>query len=396
MQTTYKTIVIILILFFVFGLGIGVGYGVTTYLNAYETPSEEMAEDFSLFWEVWNIVGDKFYGGTPDSDIVTYGAIRGALATLEDPYTIFVEPQPRELERDALAGQFGGIGAYVKRNEEDHVILDPMPDSPSAKAGLFKDDILIKVDDTDIVPDMTTDEVVLLIRGKVGTEVSLTVTREDSPEPIVLVIERAIIETPSMEWRISEEDANIGYVRIWRFTNRTNDELGAALEELQQNGAEKYILDLRGNGGGLLQSAKDVSSHFLNGEIILKEDRRGQSQKTHKASRGGTLLEEPLVLLVDGGSASASEIVAGALQDYGRAVLIGERTYGKGSVQLVYDLPDGSSLHITVAKWFTPDDHSIDRTGLSPDFEVLFTEEDHAQQRDPQYIRAVEFLQMGE
>jgi carboxyl-terminal processing protease len=393
MTNFYKTVISFLVGLFIFGLGIGVGYGLTTYVRQESQPIKTASHDFGLFWEVWTIVEDKFYNGIPDDVHTTYGAIRGALAALEDPYTIFVEPQPRALEKAELDGQFGGIGAYVYRDEENRVLLDPMIDSPAEKAGLLKDDILIKVDQTLIQPEMSTDEVVLLIRGKVGTRVSLVVIRQEEADPIALVIERAVIETPSVAWQLTEEDSSIGYIRVHLFSNRTNRELIKAFAELDEAGATHYILDLRGNGGGLLEAAVDVASIFLTDGIVLTEDRRGEKPKVYKIRQGEKISAVPLVVLIDGGTASASEIVAGALQDYERAILIGERTYGKGSVQLVYDLSDQSSLHVTVAKWFTPNNHSIDEVGLTPDIEVLFTEEDHATGRDPQYLRAVEYLQ---
>ncbi|RME49976.1 MAG: S41 family peptidase [Caldilineae bacterium] len=349
--------------------------------------------NFALFWEVWRIVEDQFYDGVPQDSSATYGAIKGALAALNDPYTIFVEPQPRALEKAELEGQFGGIGAYVYRDEQNRVLLNPMVDSPAEKAGLQKDDVLLQVDDTPIRPEMSTDEVVLLIRGEVGTTVTLLVSRQGAADPISLTIERAIIETPSVAWRLADEDPTIGYVQISLFSNRTSRELDRALTDLRKQGATRFILDLRGNGGGLLEAAIDVASKFLSEGVVLTEKRRNADPTVYRVRGGYKLLYAPLVVLVDGGTASASEIVAGALQDYGRATLIGERTYGKGSVQLVYDLSDQSSVHVTVARWFTPNNHSIDGTGIAPDIEVLFSEEDHAAGRDPQYLRAIEELQ---
>ena len=397
MKNFFKITIAALSALFIFGLGVGAGYGLTHYLNNQKSAiAAETPPDFELFWEVWNIVEDKFYNGVPqDSKTTTYGAIKGALAALDDPYTLFVEPKPRELERDALNGQFGGIGAYIRREgegEEKRVVLEPMVDSPAEKAGMQKGDVLLQVDDAPITPEMTTDEIVLLIRGDVGTQVILVVSRNDNL--VTLTIERATIETPSVTWRILEENPDIGYIKIHLFSNRSGKELDRAIAELSEAGAKKYILDLRGNGGGLLEAAIDVSSAFLDDGLVLKENRRGEEPQTYKVRRRDhKLLTQPLVVLVDGGSASASEITAGALQDHNRAPLIGERTYGKGSVQLVYDLSDQSSLHVTVAKWFTPAGHSIDGVGLTPDIEVLFTEEDHQQNRDPQFQRALEYLQ---
>jgi len=391
----YKIISTVLIAFFIFGIGIGVGYGLTLRLQpqpATAAPTDAPA-DFGLFWEVWHIVQDKFYGDIPTDTQTTYGAIKGALAALNDPYTVFVEPQPRALERAELDGQFGGIGAYILRDENGNILLNPMVDSPAEKAGLQKNDMLVQVNDTPVTPEMSDDDVVLLIRGKVGTKVAVTVTRIGTPDPITLEIERAVIQNPSVDWRILDEDHTIGYIHIRIFSGNTAKELTRALRELPDAGATRYILDLRGNGGGLLDAAVDVASAFLEKGVVLKENRRDADPKLYLVKpTAPKLLDAPLVVLIDGGTASASEIVAGALRDNGRAKLVGERTYGKGSVQLVYDLSDASSLHVTVARWLTPNDHSIDGVGLSPDVEVLFTEDDHAAGRDVQLLRAIEVV----
>ncbi len=395
----YKIISTVLIALFIFGVGIGVGYGLTLRLQpkpAAAAPADAPA-DFGLFWEVWHIVQNKFYGDLPDDTQTTYGAIKGALAALNDPYTVFVEPQPRALERAELDGQFGGIGAYIVRDEQNNILLDPMVDSPAEKAGVQKNDMLVQVDETPVTPEMSDNDVVLLIRGKVGTKVKITVSRAGEPDPITLEIERAVIQNPSVDWRILDEDPTIGYIHIRIFSGNTAKELARALRELPTAGATRYILDLRGNGGGLLNAAVDVASAFLEKGVVLKENRRDADPKLYFVKpTAPKLLDAPLVLLVDGGTASASEIVAGALRDHGRAKLVGERTYGKGSVQLVFDLSDESSLHVTVARWFTPNDHSIDGTGLSPDVEILFTEDDRAAGRDVQLLKAIEMLANSE
>jgi carboxyl-terminal processing protease len=226
--------------------------------------------------------------------------------------------------------------------------------------------------------------------------VVLTLERAGEAEPLDITVERAVIETPSAEWRVLEEAPQIGYVRLMSFTERSNKEIERALTELVEQGAESYILDLRGNGGGLLETAVDVSSQFLRSGAVLREDRKNEGERVYEVRSGGKALDQPMVLLVDGGTASASEIVAGALQDHNRAALIGEKTFGKGSVQLIYELSDRSRLHVTVAKWFTPDGNAIDGTGLRPDIEVLYTEEDRAAERDPQLERAISYLQNGQ
>jgi carboxyl-terminal processing protease len=223
----------------------------------------------------------------------------------------------------------------------------------------------------------------------------LTLQRAGTEEPFDITIERAPIETPSAQWRILEQAPKIGYIQLTSFTERSNKELDRAFEELSGQGAESYILDLRGNGGGLLETAVDVASQFLREGVVMREDRKNQGERVYEVRSGGRALDQPLVLLVNGGTASASEIVAGALQDYKRATLIGEKTFGKGSVQLIYELTDASRLHVTVAKWFTPNNNAIDGKGLIPDIEVLITDDDRANNRDPQFERAISFLQDG-
>lgn len=394
MQTFSKILLTTLVALIIFGSGAGAGYAVREFVVD-DQPTEEEADAFSLYWEVWHRVEEQFYGDIPQEPVSTYGAIKGSLATLDDPYTVFIEPEPAAQEKAQLEGRFGGIGAFVRRDEAGRVLLEPMRDQPAEQAGLQKDDVLIAVDGTPIEPEMTTDEVVLLIRGEVGTEVVLTVEREGADAPLDISIERAIIETPSAFWRVLEEAPTIGYIQLTSFTERSNKELDQAFDELTTQGAEAYILDLRGNGGGLLETAIDVASQFIRSGVIVREDRKNEGERTYDARGGGKALDQNLVLLVDGGTASASEIVAGALQDYDRATLVGEKTFGKGSVQLIYELSDSSRLHVTVAKWFTPDGHAIDGTGLTPDVEVPITEEDRAQGRDPQLERAISFLQNG-
>lgn len=368
------------------------GVGATWWLMHGRTPQAEEASEFGVFWEAWHLVEQAFYDELPSMQQVTWGAIRGALDTLDDPHTTFLEPQPRQREREELSGRFGGIGAYVSQNEAGQIVLEPMPDLPAARAGVQKGDVVLMVDDTEVKEGMTGDEVVNLIRGDIGSTVRLTLQREGQAEPVVVEIRREEIPNPSVSWRMLEEAPGIGYVRIDIFSGRTVLELREAIQDLSDQGMTSLVLDLRGNGGGLFDAGIDVASEFLSDGVVVYQVEKGNRETIFEARGRTSLPEAPMAILVDGGTASASEIVAGALQDRGRAVLVGEKTYGKGSVQSVYDLSDGSSVHITHAQWFTPERRAISGEGLMPDLAVSITQEDRDQGRDPQLEQAIEHL----
>ncbi|HXF60657.1 MAG TPA: S41 family peptidase [Caldilineaceae bacterium] len=361
------------------GLAFGVGYISYPLLHAPlepvvapAVPADE-SQDMTVFWEVWRLLDRDFYGTKPTAAQRTYGALRGMVETFGDPYTYFVEPQPRELERDELRGAFGGIGASVEQTE-DGFRLHPQPDQPAAQAGVQEGDLLLLVDDQEITPAMSVDEVVALVRGPVGTTVTLVVRRQiegEAPQELTFTITRAEIYTPSVEWQLLEEgEVKAGYIRHTLFTERSAEEMRRAITELAQQGADRYILDLRGNPGGLVSAAVEIADLWLDGGVIFIEQRADGAEKIQEATPGALVDDAPLAVIVDAGSASASEIVAGALQDHKRATLVGEKTFGKGSVQLIHELSDQSSLHVTNAQWLTPNRHQISANGLQPDVAV--------------------------
>lgn len=323
-------------------------------------------EEMEVFWEAWERVESHLFDEPPSAKVRTYGALRSSL-TLLDPYTVFVEPIPRELEQDQLRGAYGGIGVAVRQERNGRIVLDPYPASPAERAGLTTGDVLLSIDGESLDDRATTSAIQSRLRGEIGTRVQVTV-RRSSGITFDASIERATIEVPSVMWRI--ETPQVGYVQLIRFTERTDDEVGRALESLTEAGVEGVVLDLRGNRGGLLNTAVAVASRFLQeGDVVVHQVGRTEERTSQVPSSGD--LTTPLVVLVDEGTASAAEIVGGALQDHDRAPLMGEPTFGKGSVQEIYDLSDGSSIHITSAIWLTPEHHRIDNNGLEPDLPVL-------------------------
>ena len=354
----------------------------------------EQDSEQALFQEAWALIEDNFSGPLPESRQVTYGAIRGSMATLNDPYTVFVEPADREVERERLQGSFGGIGAYITRSEETgEVQLEPIPGNPAEAAGVLAGDVLLAVDGQPITADMTVPAIVDLVKGEKGTAVVLTLRHPGATETVDVSVVRADILLPSVVYRLVESDPTIGYVALSRFSAESGGEVGVALQDLLSQGATRFILDLRQNGGGLRDAAVDVADHFLNGGPVLYLDNQRDGEIAFNATDETLVPDQPLVVLVDGGTASAAEIVAGALSDRGRATLIGSKTFGKGSVQLVFDLSDGSSVHVTSARWLTPNHRQLDGNGLDPDIAVEITQEDVDNGRDPALERAVQFLQ---
>lgn len=345
--------------------------------------------DFSLFWDTWNLLRDKFIGEL-DARKLIFGAIRGMVAAVDDPYTVFLPPDESESFLDDLAGKFDGIGAEIAIRNDRLVIVSPLEGSPAEQAGLRPKDWVLSVDG-ESTDAMSLNEATNRIRGKAGTVVTLLILSEDSQEPREVKVTRATITVESVQvsYQTTPAGKKIANIKIVQFGPNTPDRMKRAADEVRAARAAGIIIDLRNNPGGYLDAAIDITSLFVKEDVILKERKKDGGEEVLNRTLSAKLTDLPLMVLVNGGSASASEIMAGAIQDYGRGKIIGEQTFGKGSVQDLENLKGGSSLRVTVAKWLTPKGREIDKDGIKPDIEVERTEEDIDADRDPQLDRAL-------
>ena len=354
-------------------------------------PARSEEEAFRVFWEAWHILERDFYGGLPDAQEMSYSAIRGVIDDLDDKYTAFLDPEMAAVVREDMSGSFQGIGAVVNMNDDGQLeIVRTFDDKPAARAGLKPGDIVLAVDDT-AIEKMSVFEAVALIRGPAGSVARLTIKRQGVEEPFVVEVVRQKIEMPVVESEMLDD--GIAYLKLAEFNAQAASKLKADLQSLLAEEPRGLILDLRDNPGGFLNVSVEIGSQFVGEGSILVEKLKDGQHRDYPAQSGGLGTDIPLVVLVNGGSASASEIVAGAIQDAGRGILIGEQTLGKGSVQLSHYLSDGSELRVTIARWFTPNGRAIHEEGLTPDIQVDMTEEDIETGRDPQLQRAIEYLQ---
>ncbi len=352
--------------------------------------------DLSEFWEVWNLLEDRYVSGGTSTPVTIeeriQGAIGGLVDSYGDPYTIYLPPEEASLFEEDISGNFGGVGMEVGMRDGLVTVIAPLPESPAEKAGVIAGDVIIKIDDV-TTEGMNTDEAVRLIRGERGTGVNLTLYREGVEEFIELTIIRDTISIPTSK---VEKRGDVFIISLYSFNALSEAEMQQALRSYVESGAKRLVIDLRGNPGGYLESAVSIASYFLPlGKVVVREDfGEGVDEQLYRSSGKelGSFAPEKLVVLVDGGSASASEILAGALQEHGVATLIGEQTFGKGSVQELIDLPDGSSLKVTIARWLTPNGNSISEGGLIPDIVVPRTVADREADKDPQLDAALEFL----
>jgi carboxyl-terminal processing protease len=354
-----------------------------------ETP-EELSSLFIPFWESWKIVHDEFVDQPLDDEVLLQGAIHGMLDSLGDPYTSYLDPNTYFQLNTSLEGGYQGIGAWVDTDSEFLTIISPMPDSPAEKAGLEPGDEVIAIDGEDMA-GIDGNLVIRRVLGPAGTSVLLTIRRESVAEPFDVEIVRAEIVIPSVRSEMLEGD--IGYIQLFQFGNDSAEDLRAAIRELGGEGAQSLILDLRYNGGGLLTSAINVTSEFISDGVVLYQEYGDGTRDTHEAISGGLATEIPLIVLINEGSASASEILAGAIQDYERGLLVGTTSFGKGSVQLPIELSnDQGAIRVTIARWLTPNERQIAGIGIKPDVIVELTDEDIAAEQDTQLEKAIELL----
>ncbi len=360
--------------------------------------------DFNQFWQVWKHVKENYV----DSDIpdtkLFYGALAGIVASLGDPYSVFLDPEVAKKFQEEISGSFEGIGAEIGIKDGRLTIVSPLPQTPAEKAGLMPGDRILAIDDYDTT-GIAIDLAVSKIRGPKGTEVILTILSEGQSEPKEISITRDKIQIDSVifekkDYNGKSEDeegfvvkeGNIAYIQLRYFNENTLVEWNKIVQNIIKAGPKGIILDLRNNPGGFLATAIEIAGEWANGRPVVLEKLRNGESVSHKATRQARFEEIPTVVLVNGGSASGAEIVAGALQDYGLATLVGQKTFGKGSVQDLKKLKDGSSVKLTIAEWFTPLGRNINKEGIEPDVEVERTREDFDKDIDPQLDKAIEIL----
>ena len=394
-----KNLVIAILFVFVilsFGGGFYVGQisGYVPPLKGVENieAGQPAGEDFSLFWDAWRVIQEEYASPEPlDFKAMVQGSIKGMVDSLGDPYTTFMSADDTKIFLDDIAGSFSGIGIEIGVRDEKLQVIAPLEGTPAEKAGLRAGDHIVKINEDTFTSDLSIDEAVTLIRGPEGTTVLLSIMREGWEEPRDFTVVRAIISIPSLKLEFKEN--GIAYLKIFQFS----EQLRSDFEDIEGDifkSSDKIILDLRNNPGGFLHIAVDIAGWFLErGDVVVIEDfGPSQEQEAHKARGNAHLRDKTVVVLINGGTASASEILAGALRDNRGILLIGEKSFGKGSVQELKELKDESSLKVTVAKWLTPKGNLIAELGLEPEVKVEMTNEDFDAGKDPQLDKAIEVL----
>ncbi|MBU2219455.1 S41 family peptidase [Patescibacteria group bacterium] len=347
--------------------------------------------DFSPFWVAWNEINSKYVSkDNLDDQKRIWGAVQGMVESLGDPYTVFFPPQESKMFQENISGDFEGVGMEIAVRKGVLMVVSPLKGTPAEKAGIKAGDKILKIDDT-TTADITADQAAQLIRGQRGTQVKLTILRDDQDKSMEIIITRDVIKIPVLD--TETKSGGIFVIKLYNFSGNSASAFRNALREFINSGKNKLILDLRNNPGGYLELAVENSSWFLpTGKVVVREQFANGDEELYR-SKGYDIFENlPMVILINEGSASASEIMAGALQEHGIAKLVGEKTFGKGSVQELVQITPDTSLKITIAKWLTPNGRSISDEGLEPDVEVKLTEEDFEAGRDPQMDKAMEII----
>ena len=345
---------------------------------------------FPVLSEAYKLILEHGYEDAPEVPAMEYGAVQGMVNAYGDPYTRFVEPVQAELNNDTLTGSYGGIGAQMERDAQGYVVLHPFPDSPASEAGIQDGDRLIKIDDMEITPETPMDDIIAAVRGPKNQKVTLVIVRSPDDTAIEFNVKRAEIPLPSVTFYLDADENRLGVVRVNVIAASSPDEIKEAVADLQSRGATHFTLDLRGNGGGLLNEGVDIARLFLTEGIVIQQQYKGEDVNTYKVEKPGPLKDIPLTVLVDGNTASAAEIISGALQNHERAPLIGTHTYGKDSVQLVFELQDKSSLHVTSAKWWIPElEPPVGEGGLQPD---IMVSTENSERADPFIDAAIQYF----
>jgi|GEM_PF-64306 len=366
------------------------------FISEFEQPSQiEKIDnfknvDFSLFWSVWDKIDKRFLNSDKiDNQKMLYGAISGMVKSLGDPYTQFMDPEESKSFMDDVTGSFEGIGAEIGIRKEQLQIIAPLEGTPAQKAGLRSGDKILKIDDKN-TSELTVDEAIKLIRGKKGTFVTLTILRDEVPKEFK--IKRDMINVPSL--KLEDKDGGISYLQIYSFSENLSADFKKAARNIINSGNKKIIIDLRDNPGGYLEIAEEIAGWFLKkGDLVVTEDFGGkQENEEYRVQTDGRFSEYSVVVLINQGSASASEILAGALRDSKKIILVGEKSFGKGSVQAIEELDDGSSVKITIARWLIPSGISIMDEGLEPNIKIEMSSEDYEKGLDPQLDKATEIL----
>lgn len=355
-------------------------------------PKEAQNLDFKLFWDTWNLVSREYVDKKAvDPQKMYYGAIQGMVAALGDPYTVFLPPEAQKATKEELGGSFEGVGIQLGYNKEKRlVVIAPLEGTPAFSAGIKAGDMIVKIDDKD-AGGLTLPEAVNLIRGPKGTTVSLEIFRDGQTKTQTVSIKRDTIVVNSVEFsaKTTPKGKNVALIKLSRFGERTFEEWDSAVSDALATDPQAVILDVRNNPGGFLDGAVYIGAEFIeSGDVVLQENARGE-RVPYKVKRVGKMTKLPLIVLINKGSASASEIVAGAIQDYKRGKLVGEDSFGKGTIQESQDLPGNTGIHITTAKWLTPNGRWIHNTGLVPDFKI---ERGEDQTKDEQLDKALEVL----